>query len=225
VAALALEEGYDAYGVDTFLGVGDSSENLAIATAKIGKRALAIRPDGPMPFEDGFFDVVVSNQVFEHVSNLDEVRDELARVTHRGGILLALMPTAEVLWEDHLKIPLVHRLPTGSERQRRMIKAFRRLGFGTAQHAPDEEWVSNAVDTLHQSVFHRPVSEYISTFEKSFRLVDEEEPAWAHYRIRHHWLLRRGSFLFDQRALDRPIRQAVRRTAGAVLVLQRMTAP
>jgi SAM-dependent methyltransferase len=224
VAALALEAGYDAYGVDTFLGVGDSSDNLGIAADKIGKRAFTIQPDGPMPFGEGFFDVVVANQVLEHVSDLEGVRDELARVTRHGGLLLALMPTAEILWEDHLKMPLVHRLPAGSGRQRQMIRAFRRLGFGTLQHAPDEEWVSSAVSTLQQSVFHRPVSEYISTFSKSFRLIDEEEPAWAHYRIRHHWLLKRSSFLFDRRGLDRPIRQAVRRTAGAVMVLQRMSA-
>jgi SAM-dependent methyltransferase len=221
LAALALEAGYDAFGVDTFLGVGDSSDNLAIAAAKIGKRALTIRPDEPMPFDDGFFDVVVANQVFEHVSDLERVRDELARVTRLDGILIALMPTAEILWEDHLKMPLVHRRPAGSKQQRRMMRAFRRLGFGTSQHAPDEEWVRTAVDILHQSVFHRPVSEYISTFDKHFRLLDEAEPAWAHYRIRHHWLLKRAFFLFGQRAFDRPIRQAVRRTAGAVLVLQR----
>jgi SAM-dependent methyltransferase len=224
VAALALDEGYDAFGVDTFLGVGDSSDNLAIARKKIGERALAIQPDEPMPFEDGFFDVVVANQVFEHVSNLEEVRDELARVTRLGGILVALMPTTEVLWEDHLKMPFVHWLPAGSKRQRRMIRTFRRLGFGTSQHDFDEEWVSKAVDTLHRSVFHRPVSEYISAFDRSFRLIEEAEPAWAHDRIRHHWLLKRGSFLLDQRVFDSPIRQAVRRTAGAVLVLQRKSA-
>jgi SAM-dependent methyltransferase len=30
-AALAIERGYDAYAVDTYLGVGDSPENLAVA--------------------------------------------------------------------------------------------------------------------------------------------------------------------------------------------------
>ncbi|WP_312895158.1 class I SAM-dependent methyltransferase [Microvirga sp.] len=132
LAALALAHGYDAYGVDTFLGVGDSSENLKIATGRIGSRALAIDPDQPMPFEDGSFDIVASNQVFEHVSELDGICSEIARVTRAGGLLLALMPTSEVLWEDHLKMPWVHRLPVGSERQRMLMKAFRRMGFGTA---------------------------------------------------------------------------------------------
>ena len=220
-AAIAVERGYDAYGVDAFLGVGASSQNFAIATAKIGTRALAITPNEPMPFDRGFFDVVISNQVFEHVPELENVSDEIARVTRPGGILLALMPTSEVLWEDHVKMPWVHRVPAGSERQRLLMKAFLRIGFGTARQAPANEWVTNAVRSLQATVFHRPVREYVSTFSKGFRLIAEEEPAWARYRIRRHRLLRMGSRLFEMPLLDDIIRQAVRRTAGAVLVLER----
>ncbi len=148
VAALALDRGYDAYGVDTFLGVGDSPDNRTIAAAKIGTETLAITPNKPMPFNTGFFDVVVANQVFEHVSDLGNVCDELARVTRAGGILLALMPTSEILWEDHLKMPWVHRVPTGSKRQRILMKALRRIGFGLPRHISDDEWVSNALVVL-----------------------------------------------------------------------------
>lgn len=221
VAALARDRGYDAYGVDTFLGVGASAENLAIATARIGSRAVAITPNEPMPFDSGFFDVVASNQVFEHVADLENVCHEIARVTRVGGILLALMPTSEVLWEDHLKMPWVHRAPAGSDRQRRLMKAFRRLGFGTAPNIDADEWVNSAVNDLQENVFHRPVSEYVSAFSKHFRLIAEDEPAWARYRIGRHRLLKRGSFLFEPSFLDGLIRQAVRRAAGAVLVLER----
>ncbi|MDF2689749.1 MAG: Methyltransferase type 11, partial [Microvirga sp.] len=195
LAALAADHGYDAYGVDTFLGVGDSSENLDIAVGKIGARALAIHPDQPMPFEDGFFDIVASNQVFEHVSALDGIGNEIARVIRPGGLLLALMPTSEVLWEDHLKMPWVHRLPVGSKRQHLLIKAFRRMGFGKVRHMPDNEWLSRAESILRGEVFHRPVRDYISAFSRNFRLLAEDEPAWARYRIDRHPLLRHGSAL------------------------------
>ncbi|MGF9758196.1 class I SAM-dependent methyltransferase [Microvirga sp. 0TCS3.31] len=222
LAAIAVGHGYDAYGVDTFLGVGDSSENLKIATGRIGSRAMAIDPDKRMPFEDSFFDIVASNQVFEHVPELDGICSEIARVTRPGGILLALMPTSEVLWEDHLKMPWVHRLPVGSERQRMLVKAFRQMGFGTARQASDDEWLNRADTILREEVFHRPVREYVSAFSKNFRLLAEDEPAWARYRIKRHPLLKYSSALSEFPGADSLIRQAVRRAAGAVLVLQRL---
>jgi SAM-dependent methyltransferase len=221
VASIALSHGYDAYGVDTFLWEGASSKHFALARAKIGSRALAIIPNEPMPFGNDFFDVVVSNQVFEHVVDLGNVCEEIARVTRPGGILVALMPTSEVLWEDHIKMPWVHRVPTGSKRQRMLMKAFRQIGLGTPRHGSDTEWIRNAERVLREEVFYRPVNEYVSALSKDFRLIAEEEPAWARYRIRRHSLLKRASSFFNQPVLDRPIRQAVRRAAGAVLVFER----
>jgi SAM-dependent methyltransferase len=221
VAALAIERGYDAYAVDTYLGVGDSPENLAVAAAKIGQRVLTIAPNARMPLANSFFDIVVANQVFEHVSELGHVCNEIARVMRSGGILFALMPTLEVFWEDHLKMPWVHRVPSGSKRQRILIRAFRRMGFGTARHLWDDEWVSSAVDDLQKNIFHRSVNEYLLVFAKHFRLIAEEEPNWARYRIKRHHLLKWTSPLFDLSFTEGLIRVAVRARAGAVLVLQR----
>jgi SAM-dependent methyltransferase len=221
LAALALNRGYDAYGIDVFSGVGGSSGNLAIATSTIGTRALAIAPNEPTPFESNFFDVIVSNQVFEHVPNLQAVSDEIARIMRPGGILLALMPTSEVLWETHLGMPWVHRLPTGSEEQRMLLKAFRRIGLGYPRHLSDDEWMSRALTILREEVFHRSAGEYIACLSKSFRLMAEEEPAWARYRIERHPLLRYGSPALRPQSFDGVLRQVVRRAAGAVLLFER----
>lgn len=222
VAALALERGYDSYGADTFLGVGDSSQNHVIAAKKLGARAVTISPGAPMPFVKGFFDGVISNQVFEHVREIEKVSDEIARVVRPGGILLALMPTSEILWEDHLKMPLVHRAPPGSKRQRILMKGFRRIGLGTAKHMPDDDWVNIAVSDLQANVFHRSLKYYVSTFGRHFRLVAENEPAWARDRIKHHPLLKHGTRIADLRVLDGLLRVVVRRAAGAVLVFERL---
>lgn len=221
IAALALNRGYDSYGVDTYLGVGNSPENLAVATKKIGSRVFTISPDEPMPFEDGFFDIVTSNQVFEHVSEIAPVANEIARVMRSGGILLALMPTLDVLWENHLKMPLVHLAPAGSKRQRVLMKGFRYAGLGTYKHIPDDEWINNAIIDLQTNIFHRSMTEYISTFGAHFNLIAEEEPAWARHRLRNHPLLRHGSRIAGLHMLDGLLRSAVRRAAGAILVFQR----
>lgn len=221
IAALALDRGYDAYGVDTYLGVGNTPANFAVATNRIGPRALTISPDEPMPFEDSFFDIVVSNQVFEHVSEIGPVAKEIARVTRRGGVLLALMPTLDVLWENHLKMPLVHLVAPGSKQQRMLMKCFRRAGLGTHKHMPVDDWVNNAVMDLQTNIFHRSMSEYISTFGQHFKLIAEEEPAWARHRIRTHPLLRHGSRIARMPLLDALLRSAVRKAAGAILVFER----
>ena len=42
--------------------------------------------DDKLPFDDGSFDVVLSNAVLEHVQDCDQVASELARITRPGGI-------------------------------------------------------------------------------------------------------------------------------------------
>jgi len=51
-----------------------------------------------LPFADASFDAVVSFETLEHVFNLDEVLDELARVVKPGGTLLVTLPFA---WGEH----------------------------------------------------------------------------------------------------------------------------
>lgn len=222
VALRAQQAGFEAHAVDTFLGVGDSAENFDIARQRIGERASRIVPGHALPFADAYFDIVVSNQVFEHVDDLSGVIAELARVTRPGGFLLALMPTAEVLWEDHLRMPWVHRMSNGSASQRRAMKTFRRLGFGTSPGLPDDEWVEAAILDLRDNIRHRSARDYVSALAPLFRLGEEAEPIWARYRIAQHRLLRHGTPLIRTRLLDAPLRAAVRRVAGAVLVLTRV---
>ncbi len=50
------------------------------------------------PFEDVFFDSLVTNQVFEHVFNPDEFLDESFRVLMPGGLLLMTVP---FVWDEH----------------------------------------------------------------------------------------------------------------------------
>lgn len=221
IAAMALERGFDAYGVDTYLGVGNSPENLAVAEKKIGPRVSTVFPGEPMPFEDGFFDIVVSNQVFEHVDDMFPVAKDIARVLRPGGILLALMPTLDVLWEDHLKMPLIHLFPGGSKTQRILMKGFRWMGLGSHGHVPADEWVNSAIIDLQTNIFHRSMKEYGRVFGEHFNLISEEEPAWARHRIENHPFLKHGIRIAKLPMFDGFLRLAVRKAAGAILVYER----
>jgi SAM-dependent methyltransferase len=54
--------------------------------------AHVIRPEDPLPFPDGRFDIIFSDHVFEHVSDPAHVAAELARVTKPGGWICARTP-------------------------------------------------------------------------------------------------------------------------------------
>lgn len=51
-----------------------------------------IDPAQPLPFADGAFDTVLSFQVFEHVSQVDDYLHEVDRVLAPGGVLLLVTP-------------------------------------------------------------------------------------------------------------------------------------
>lgn len=85
--------------------------------------------DGKVGFPDGYFDIIVANQVFEHVAKLDGVATELCRLLGPQGCLLTLFPARFRLIEPHYHLALVHWLPKGTLQQT-IIRLLVRLGFG-----------------------------------------------------------------------------------------------
>lgn len=53
---------------------------------------IVIGQDGMLPFEDDFFDVIVSDVTFEHVEDAQGVARELTRVVRPGGYICARTP-------------------------------------------------------------------------------------------------------------------------------------
>src|ERR1700693_453526 len=54
---------------------------------------VAVPIDGPLPFEDGAFDLVWSSEVIEHVSDTTRWLSEVRRVLASGGRLLLTTPS------------------------------------------------------------------------------------------------------------------------------------
>src|ERR1017187_7126524 len=91
-------QGLKLLGVDAFYA-GANAKQEAINNGLLGTAVLELNERGVIPFDDGYFDLVISNQVFEHVENLDLVLNEIARVLKPAGRLLALFPSREVIRE------------------------------------------------------------------------------------------------------------------------------
>lgn len=113
----AYERGLDAYGCDIdfsseWIQPGTLSDLRAtnrvreIQHATTGKVSPGEGDAYRLPFEDHTFDVVISDEVFEHVLNYHEVIAELARVSKPGAVMLHIFPSRYRPIEAHLFVPL-----------------------------------------------------------------------------------------------------------------------
>jgi SAM-dependent methyltransferase len=113
----------------------DSADYGLQASVKIGSQAVdkaeirTTNPDGSWPFDNDQFDIVVSNQVLEHVVNLDTFCIENARVLKAGGFGLHVFPLRHILLEPHMRLPLVHRVRDHDVRAW-LIARLSKLGLG-----------------------------------------------------------------------------------------------
>lgn len=96
-----LSEGYSACGVDFYEGKDAFKEMLETGHFKPVQGDPYI-----IPHEDESFDLVISQNVFEHVLDFDAVVSEIARVTRSGGYGVHLFPPGTALIEGHINVPL-----------------------------------------------------------------------------------------------------------------------
>jgi SAM-dependent methyltransferase len=59
-----------------------------------------------LPFEDSGIDVIINDQVFEHVLNYPQAIEELCRVMRVGGVFLHIFPSRYRVIEPHIYVPL-----------------------------------------------------------------------------------------------------------------------
>ncbi len=91
----------------------------------------------PWPFPDGFFDVVISNQVLEHVGDHLYFFRQHRRVLAGGGAGFHLFPLHHCIIEPHLRLPLVHWF-TNRRLRKQAIALTTRLGMGKFKGPPDQ---------------------------------------------------------------------------------------
>lgn len=123
-----LQKGVDCYGVDIDPSVIDNSRSYFSAMDQDSAfRLRVIGGDFRTDFPDDFFDVVVSDNVLEHVADLGAAFAEISRITRHGGWGFHLFPARFTLREGHLHMPVVHWLPKNGLR-RNVIRLFTSIG-------------------------------------------------------------------------------------------------
>ena len=107
--------GFDCYGIDI--------DNLKIGKTLInGNKSLKgrihiIQDNNLTSFESNYFDLILTNQVIEHISNKESFIREVKRVLKKGGFSYNILPAKHRILEVHFKMPLVHWLPKNEIRK------------------------------------------------------------------------------------------------------------
>lgn len=173
LVSLLREAGAECYGADVFYG-GAQFEQLSASGLLANGVVREIQESGRLPFDDGFFDIVISNQVFEHVDRLSQAVDEIHRVLKDDGIAYHHFPSREVIREGHIGIPLAHRLPPGDLRYAYTV-ALRRFGFGYNKgDSPPDVWAREKLDWIDRYCFYRPYAELSEAFARHFAIRHRE---------------------------------------------------
>jgi SAM-dependent methyltransferase len=175
IIKLLRDDGLDAQGCESFYAGGDLSSKVPL---ELEDRILAMHGDR-IPFPDDTFDLVVSNQVMEHVADLDAVLTEIRRVLKGGGACLSLFPHREVWREGHCNIPFLHWFPKGSTPRIYYAAALRALGIG---YFKDEQtptaWSRSRCNWLDEWCYYRPKREIEDAFERHLSRPRHIEAEW-----------------------------------------------
>jgi SAM-dependent methyltransferase len=160
--------GTDAYGVDIderFIHSGRVLSRMwdvdrpILSLMEVGGRTI---------FRDGFFDAVITDQVLEHVADLDALAAEISRILRPGGMVFHRFPGRRLLIEPHYHLPAVHWLAPRSRPRRLAIRAL--LGLGARGSLPREmppqakaEIIGTYADT---QTFYRAAPAIAETFAR-----------------------------------------------------------
>jgi SAM-dependent methyltransferase len=91
-------------------------------------RIASIGMSDPWPYTDSFFDIILSNQVLEHVKDHDAFFGEVCRTLHSYGYSVHVAPLRDCVQEVHLHLPFVHWINNRAH-QKRYVRLASRIGL------------------------------------------------------------------------------------------------
>lgn len=130
---------FEFYGIDVYdsqvqpRGYFQKTITLLEATdpnIQWNERLRLLKSTQQWPFPKDFFDLIVSNQVMEHVFNQPFFLSEIKRTMKLSGYSFHLYPLQHYIYEGHLLIPFVHKFTSWTGTYH-WIRLASYLGIGT----------------------------------------------------------------------------------------------
>src|SRR5579862_1497988 len=178
------DQNYECYGCDAFVQIGKAPRDFLLNPQWFGS-VIVDMPDGKIPFATESFDVVVNNQVMEHVEDIELTLSELHRVLKPGGVVLSVFPHKSVWREGHCGVAFLHWFPKRSKARLCYATACRTLGFGYHKEKLGSivAWARNRCQYLDEQTFYRTLPEIHRLYGKYFRNLRHWEASFLRERF------------------------------------------
>jgi len=160
--------GMNIFGAEVFYG-GAEDRPIVEKSGLLGTIIREIK-NGSLDFPDHYFDLVISNQVLEHIKDLDKVLFEVNRVLKPGGVMINIFPSDDIWREGHCGIPFLHWFSKSSKLRFPYALWLRRLGLGKHkdQWGSVEEWTRHKISWLDRYCFYRDRRTLMNLFGQYF---------------------------------------------------------
>ena len=160
-------QGWDAYGIDISPEYIERGREYLAREGANPERLQLLNDDFTYPFPDSMFYVVLSDQVIEHVADLDLFASEVARISAPGACGLHNFPARWRPIETHLLSPFVHWLPKGPLR-RAAVAASLRIGLAAPYFREFSFWDRVEIFSRfsEEETFYRSLRSTIATMER-----------------------------------------------------------
>jgi len=166
-----VDAGIKAIGVDV-PGAKLSVELRLARRPDLRQHIVFLDDDEKIPLPDNSVDIILSNNVFEHIPVLDSTVREMARILKPGGAVYTVFPLKSSIIEAHARLPFFHRIRSRSLRLR-YANFMKNIGLYWCPAPPKD--IENYV-ALH--CFYRSPKEINSIFQKSFTSVESDAEAY-----------------------------------------------
>lgn len=176
VAALR-REGWNGFGAEIDPLQADLARSGMSAVGYDPALILDISESGSIASKDGRFDFVLSEQVVEHVEDIDEFVSETWRVLKPGGAAFHVFPSRSRIVEPHIGQPFVHWLPKGGP-QGRAIRMWVAVGvdagFPHLQGLSPSDRARGYTAYLRDNTHYRPHRSIENAFLERFDSLDSD---------------------------------------------------
>lgn len=165
---------FNCYGVE--ISEFKMQQNIIKDKKNISEKIFLINSDNKTTFESNYFDIVLTNQVIEHISDKDSFLNEINRILKKGGYSYNILPAKYRINEVHLKMPFVHWLPKNYFRKY-LIYFFNLFKFNHWQECLSltyNDKVNHYYNYSINKTFYLDANKLFNKFEKfGFYVIDQ----------------------------------------------------